>query len=57
MSKRTLTNTTKKQPVSLLMLGNLSYLQEMAKKYGNDCSIGYIVKQEKEINKKGAQTR
>lgn len=57
MSKRTLTNATKKQPVSLLMLGNLSYLQEMAKKYGDDCSIGYIVKQEKEINQKGAQTR
>lgn len=56
MNKRTLTKTAK-QPVSLLMLGNLSYLQEMAKKYGNDCSIGYIVKQEKEINKKGAQTQ
>ena len=34
----------------LLLLGNIAYLKEMAKKYGKDCTIGNIIKLEEKVN-------
>lgn len=43
-------DTLARQKTKLLLLGNLAYLEEMAKKYGNDCTIGDIIKAEKKEN-------